>query len=85
MKEADLTFELYGTVVPKTVNNFAMLAHGVKAVIEGKIPMIYILTRTVRPKSTRFTLTSISRVVWLSQMWVLSPSMGPNLMTKTFT
>ncbi|AJQ39415.1 Cpr4p [Saccharomyces cerevisiae YJM1208] len=38
MKEADLTFELYGTVVPKTVNNFAKLAHGVKAVIEGKDP-----------------------------------------------
>lgn len=38
MKEADLTFELYGTVVPKTVNNFAMLAHGVKAVVEGKDP-----------------------------------------------
>ncbi|CAI4037643.1 hypothetical protein SMKI_03G1210 [Saccharomyces mikatae IFO 1815] len=37
-KEADLTFELYGTVVPKTVNNFALLGRGVKAVIEGQDP-----------------------------------------------
>ncbi|CAI4056789.1 hypothetical protein SKDZ_03G1300 [Saccharomyces kudriavzevii ZP591] len=38
MKEADLTFELYGTVVPITVKNFASLGRGVKAVVEGKDP-----------------------------------------------
>ncbi|SCU92106.1 LADA_0F14378g1_1 [Lachancea dasiensis] len=35
VKELDLTIELYGTVVPKTVENFAKLTKGVTAVIRG--------------------------------------------------
>ncbi|SCV04033.1 LAME_0H15214g1_1 [Lachancea meyersii CBS 8951] len=36
VNDLDLTIELYGTVVPKTVDNFAKLSKGVTAVMKGK-------------------------------------------------
>ncbi|EDO18769.1 hypothetical protein Kpol_1028p43 [Vanderwaltozyma polyspora DSM 70294] len=37
-KEQEITIDLYGTVVPKTVFNFASLGNGVKARIQGQDP-----------------------------------------------
>ncbi|SCU77912.1 LANO_0A01596g1_1 [Lachancea nothofagi CBS 11611] len=36
LQELDITMELYGTVVPRTVDNFAKIAKGVTAVMRGK-------------------------------------------------
>ena len=38
LKEQEITIDIYGTVVPKTAFNFAALAEGVKARIQGQDP-----------------------------------------------
>ncbi|KOH00720.1 peptidylprolyl isomerase family protein CPR4 [Saccharomyces eubayanus] len=71
LKQADLTLELYGTVVPKTVNNFVLLGHGVKAVVEGQDP------KDVKTYSYR--KSKISKVFPNSfiQGGVVAPDVGP--------
>ena len=46
----NMNIDLYGTVVPKTVKNFAFLAKGVKARVEGQDPnQIHVITYREKP------------------------------------
>ncbi|EJS44480.1 cpr4p [Saccharomyces arboricola H-6] len=71
LKQADLSFELYGTVVPKTVNNFALLGRGVKAVIEGKDP------KDIKTYSYRNSKVSKVRPNGFIQGGAVAPEVGP--------
>ncbi|CUS23373.1 LAQU0S09e03312g1_1 [Lachancea quebecensis] len=80
IEETDLTIELYGTVVPKTVDNFVKLAKGVTAVMKGK-----------DEKKDRFTLgykdTLFHRVIsnFMIQGGDVLPNVGPfNIHGGTF-
>lgn len=72
VEETDVTIELYGTVVPKTVDNFVKLAKGVTAVMKGK-----------DEKKDRFTLgykdTLFHRIIndFMIQGGDVLPDVGP--------
>ncbi|CEP61118.1 peptidylprolyl isomerase LALA0_S02e07118g [Lachancea lanzarotensis] len=79
-KEFDVTIELYGTVVPKTVDNFAKIAKGVTAVMKGKDEV-----------NDRFTLgykdTVFHRIIpdFMIQGGDVLPTVGPfNIHGKQF-
>ncbi|SCU92905.1 LAFA_0F13608g1_1 [Lachancea sp. 'fantastica'] len=79
-KDFDVTIELYGTVVPKTVDNFAKISKGVTAVIKGKDEV-----------NDRFTLgyqgTIFHRIIpdFMIQGGDVLPKVGPfNIFGKQF-
>ncbi|SMN20647.1 similar to Saccharomyces cerevisiae YCR069W CPR4 Peptidyl-prolyl cis-trans isomerase (cyclophilin) [Maudiozyma saulgeensis] len=67
----NLNIDLYGTVVPLTVKNFAFLAKGVKARVEGQDPnQIHVITY----RETLFTNVVIDSFM---QGGIVAPAYGP--------
>lgn len=71
LKQADLSLELYGTVVPKTVNNFVLLGRGVKAVVEGQDPKD---VKTYSYRNSKITKVYPNKFI---QGGIVAPDVGP--------